>query len=649
MAMMGGGGAFGGPSATQSSAAAGLPFAGVPTELQAGAEKILATEPEHERHSVSYDPVHRDAPRFGLRQLFGPRMGAAFLGLLLLVLETVTSLLGPVLTQKGIDDGVRASSRSTLITVVALFVVVVAVNVVLSRARQRWNGRLGEALMFDLRIRLFSHFQRLSLDWYTSEKAGVLLSRMTSDVEAVTLLVNEGFVNLVIQALTIGVVTVVLFVYNPVLAAVVLGLVVPPLIVLTIWFRSASQRGYAAVRDRIADVLADLSENLAGVRVIAALNRRRQNAMQHRSVVGEYRDANISTARAGAIYGPSTEAIGIIAQAAVLLIGGRMVLDGSLELGELTAFLLYVTTFFAPIQQLVQLYNTYQQGQSALRKIADVLATTPTVAEAPDAHPLPPIEGHIRLTNVSFSYDHVTEVLGGVDVEIAAGETFAFVGPTGAGKSTLAKLVTRFHDPTQGSVTMDGHDLREVTLHSLRKQLGVVPQEPFLFQGTIRDNITFALSLDEQAAGSSAGAEISDDVIHHAIDLVGLTETVDKLPDGIDTIVHERGTSLSAGERQLLALARAFVASPRVIVLDEATSSLDLGSEARIEQALDGLLEGRTAVMIAHRLATAMKADRIAVVDGGGIAELGTHDELVALGGTYAAMFATWSAHTGNG
>jgi ATP-binding cassette, subfamily B, bacterial len=631
MAMMGGGGAFGGPSATQSSAAAGLPFAGVPSEMKVGADKILATEPEHPTPEVDFDPVHRPGPRFGLRQLFGPRLPAALFGLLLLILETVTSLLGPVLTQKGIDDGVRAQDRSALVSIVAIFVGVVVVNIALSRARQRWNGRLGEGLMFDLRIK-----------WYTSEKAGVLLSRMTSDVEAVTLLVNEGFVNLVIQAMTIAIVTVVLFLYNPALATIVLGLVVPPLIALTLWFRSASQRGYAAVRDRIADVLADLSENLAGVRVIAALNRRRQNGVAHRTVVGQYRDANLWTARAGAIYGPSTEAIGIIAQGAVLLIGGRMVLRGELELGELTAFLLYVTTFFAPIQQLVQLYNTYQQGQSAIHKIADVLASEPSVREDPEAIELPPINGHISIEGVSFSYDGVTPVLDAVNLEIPAGETFAFVGPTGAGKSTLAKLITRFHDPTVGTVSIDGYDLTSVTLHSLRSQLGVVPQEPFLFQGTIRDNITFALD----GADTELDQQATDEIVERAIDLVGLRETIDLLPDGTQTIVHERGSSLSAGERQLLALARAFVAGPRVIVLDEATSSLDLQSESRIEQALDGLLEGRTAVMIAHRLATAMKADRIAVIDDGGIVEVGSHDELVALRGRYAAMFDTWSSHT---
>ncbi len=635
MVMMGhpGGGAFGGPSATQSSASAGLPFAGVPSEMQGGAERILQREPEHPHPVFSFERFVTDHARLNLRTLFANRRAVALWGLVLLAIETVTALLGPVLTQQGIDNGVMQGDRDALYRAVSLFGLIIVVNVVTSFCRQRWNGRLGENIMYDVRIKLFSHYQRMGLDWYTSEKSGVLLSRMTSDVEALTLLVNEGFVNLVIQALTISMVTVVLFSYNPLLALLLLVLVLPPLVGMTLWFRSVSERGYMAVRDRIASVLADLSENLAGVRIIAALNRRRQNSELHRNVVGAYLDANLYTARAGAIYGPATEGIGIAAQAIVLLTGGWMVLDGSLQVGELTAFVLFVNTFFAPIQQMVQLYNTYQQGQSGLQKIGDILETEPSITQAQDAPLLPPIEGRIEFKSVTFSYSDDIDVLHDVDLLIEPGETFALVGATGAGKSTVAKLITRFYDPTFGSVTIDGHDLREVDIDSLRVQLGVVPQEPFLFHGTIRENIAFARP------------DATTEEINEAISHVGLTETVEQLADGINTLVHERGVSLSAGERQLLALARAFIARPRVIVLDEATSSLDLRSEAQIERALETLLEGRTAVLIAHRLATAMKADRVAVVDDGKIIELGTHAELVKLGGRYSEMFRTWTSH----
>ena len=636
MVMMGppGGGAFGGPSASQSSANAGLPFGGVPSEMQEGADRILSREPEHPDPVFKFERLAARTSRLSLRSLFEKRLAIALWGLLLLAIETVTALLGPVLTQQGIDNGVMQQDRGALYKAVILFGIVIVVNGATSFWRQRWNGRLGENIMYDVRLELFSHYQRMGLDWYTSGKSGVLLSRMTSDVEALTLLVNEGFVNLVIQALTVSVVTIILFSYNPVLALLLLGLVLPPLILMTLWFREVSERGYSEVRDRIASVLADLSENLSGVRIIAALNRRRQNAEMHRTVVGGYFDANLYTARAGAIYGPVTEGIGIAAQAIVLLVGGWMVLDGSLQVGELTAFVLFVNTFFAPIQQMVQLYNTYQQGQSGLQKISDNLGTEPSIAESPDASPLPPIEGQITFESVTFSYADGPEVLRSVDLSIAPGETFAFVGPTGAGKSTMAKLITRFYDPVSGVVSIDGIDLKEVSIDSLRTQLGVVPQEPFLFHGTIRDNVAFAKP------------DATDEEIAEAIAHVGLDDTVAQLADGVDTLVHERGVSLSAGERQLIALARAFISRPRVLVLDEATSSLDLRSEAQIESVLDGLLEGRTAVLIAHRLATAMKADRIAVLDEGQIVELGSHQELVQLGGRYSEMFETWASHS---
>jgi len=300
----------------------------------------------------------------------------------------------------------------------------------------------------------------------------------------------------------------------------------------------------------------------------------------------------------------------------------------------MVAFLLFLTSFFAPIQTLVQLFNQYQQGSAAVTKLRGVLGTEPSVPERPDAHHLPPVEGHLVLDSVTFGYDPDHLVLREVDLEVAPGEVLAVVGPTGAGKSTIAKLVTRFYDPDFGHVRLDGHDLRDVTLESLRSQVGVVPQEPFLFNGSIRQNVAFARP------------DAGEDEVRAACTAVGLDRLLDRLPAGIDSPVHERGASLSAGERQLLALARVFLAKPRMLVLDEATSNLDLLSEAVIERALDTVLEGRTAVIIAHRLATVLRADRIAVVDGGRIAEIGSHEELVALGGQYAAMHATWVAQT---
>lgn len=624
---------FGGPSASQTAARAGLPFAGVPTELAEKAKAILDTEPEHPPPDVGFSQTGAETEPFTLRNFLGTHRWQLVVVVVLVVFETLALQAGPLLTQLGIDRAIVPRNVDALWWIGGAYAAAIAVNLVAATARIRLAARLGERLMYDLRIRVFSHLQRQSLDFFTRSRTGVLMSRMTSDIDALTVLFQDGLVNLAVQGLTLVVITGIMFALNAELVALTLVIVVPAMALLTTWFKRASERNYAEVRDKIALVLADLSESLAGIRIMTAHNRRRHNNIHHANVVNEYRDANVRAATVGAIYGPANEAIGVIGQALLLLIGGRMVLEGTLTVGELFAFLLYLTAFFAPIQQLVQLYNSYQQGQSAVTKIRGLLSTRPTVLESPDAVELPEIEGRIELRGVTFGYSPGEPVLHDLDLVIEPGETVAVVGPTGAGKSTVAKLVTRFYDPDAGAVLLDGFDLCDVTLHSLRSQLGVVPQEAFLFNGTIGDNIAFARP------------DATDADIRQVVDEVGLGDLIDRLPDGIDTIVHERGSSLSSGERQLLALARAFMARPRVMVLDEATSNLDLASETIIERALDVVLEGRTSIVIAHRLATAMRADRIAVIDEGRLVELGSHDELVAAGGHYASMFATWGAH----
>lgn len=625
---------FSGPSASQTSAAAGLPFAGVPSELAERAEQILAEEPDHSTPKISFNQRTTTEDRFTLRTFLSPHRRGLLIAIGLVIIETIAFQAGPLLIQIGLDRAIVPRQADVLLYVAIAYLGAIAVNAVASRSRILFAGRLGERLMYELRVKVFSHLQRQSLDFYTEQKTGVLMTRMTSDIDALSALFQDGLVNLAVQVLTLVVITIVLVALNPLLASITLLAVLPAMLVLTYWFRGASERTYRDVRDKIANVLADLSESLAGMRVIAAHNRRRHNVIHHANVVGEHRDANINASTVGAIYGPANEAIGVAGQAVLLAVGGRMVLNGTLTVGELFAFLLYLTAFFAPIQQLVQLYNSYQAGQSAVVKLRDLLALDPTVAERPDAVELPPIEGRIELSGVTFGYSPDSPVLTDLSLVIEPGETLAVVGPTGAGKSTVAKLVTRFYDPDRGEVSIDGHDLRSVTLHSLRSQLGVVPQEPFLFNRSIRDNIAFARP------------EASDDEVWEACRAVGIEDLVERLDDGLDSHVHERGASLSSGERQLLALARAFLARPRVLVLDEATSNLDLALETKIERALDVVLEGRTAIVIAHRLATAMRADRIAVIRNGRLTELGTHDELVALGGHYSDMFASWSAHT---
>ncbi len=635
----GGGAPMAGPGGSRSAAApgGGLPFAGIPHELQRGVDALLAEEPDHGEPNARFS--HRAdtaaGARLSLRGLVFRhwRLGVAAAALVLI--GSVVGQAGPALIEYGIDHGMTAGHHDfTVVLVVGLiFLAAVIVTALAQRSQARVTGRLAARVMNDLRVQVFTHLQRLGLDFYTDEKAGVIMTRMTSDIENLQQLLQDGLAQLAVQALTMVVITVVLFTMSVELTLITLALVVPLLTLASLWFRRASAQGYERVRDGIANVLSDLSESLHGVRTVAAHNRQWRNIVVHRNVVGDYRAANNFTAQINAIYGPGTQMLGYLGQAALLAIGGEMVVKHQLSIGALVAFFLYLNRFFAPIQLLVQQYNTFQQGNASIFKLRTLLATTPSTPERENAAELAPIEGEIAFEGVTFGYRPEAPVLRDVDLRIRPGETVAFVGRTGAGKSTIAKLITRFYDPDAGRVTIDGHDLREVTIESLRRQLGVVPQEPFLFAGSLRENIAFA------------APDAPDSEVWEAVRAVGLAEVVERMPDGLDTVVHERGQSLSSGERQLIALARAFLAHPRVLVLDEATSNLDLLSETRIEAALDVLLEARTAVLIAHRLTTAMKADRIVVVEDGRIVEQGSHDVLLADEGRYAEMFATWSSH----
>ena len=636
-------------------AAKGAPFAGIPPELAERARRVLDREPEHRLEPTPFSHRRAPEPRFTLRRFLAPSAGAMAVALVLVMAETVTLIVGPLLVEAGVDRGITPGDFRALVGIGTVYLGVIVANALLGWLRGSWTVRVGESLMERLRLRVFVHLERLSLSFFEQEKAGVVLTRMTSDVENLTALFQEGLVQMAVQALTVVAVATIMLRSDPLLGGIILGALLPILVLATLWYRHRSSTAYDQVRDRVAEVLSDLSETLSGIRTVTAHDRAARNVAHHEELVDAYRGANLVTARLGAWFGSVGDTLGVLSQVVVLGVGGVLVRDGRMSLGTLFAFLLYLNLLFAPVQQLVQLYTVYQQGRASVTKLADLLATEPEVAEAADAVPLPRIEGRIELRAVRFAYRTAAGesapaatlrtgplVLDDVDLVIEAGETLAIVGPTGAGKSTVAKLVARFYDPVEGTVCLDGVDLRAVTLESLRRQLGVVPQEPFLFHGTVRDNLLFARP------------DAADDELHEACRAVGITELIDRLPEGLDTPVHERGVSLSAGERQLLSLGRAFLARPRVLILDEATSNLDPAAEARIERALDVLLEGRTAVVIAHRLATARRADRIAVVDrpaegtGARVLELGTHEELVALGGRYAAMYATWERHLGD-
>ncbi|MCU1513679.1 MAG: transporter ATP-binding protein [Microbacteriaceae bacterium] len=544
---------------------------------------------------------------------------------------SIAQQAGPFLIQIAINDGMIGGKPWIIVWTAAAFGVTVVLTVLFQRWQTKSTGWLAASALRGLRIRVFSHLERLSMDFYSREKTGVIITRMTSDIETLQLFLQDGAAQLVVQLLTMIVIAGALVAIDPMLGLITLAVVIPPLLGLSLWYRHRSTTAFTRVRDGVAGVNSHLAESLSGVKVVTSHNRQDSNVIMHRGVTDIYRRANLTTAWLNAIYGPGTLFLGYLVQAGVLVVAGVMVIRGELAIGGLVAYFLYLNRFFAPILLLVAQYSVMQQAQSSITKLRELLAQQPSVLEAEHPVALPPITGEIELKGVSFGYAADRPVISDISLKIEPGERIAFVGPTGAGKSTIAKLVSRFYDPTSGSVLIDGIDVRTVSFESLREQIGSVPQEAYLFTGTLRDNLAFG----EPDAG--------EERILAAVDAVGLRHVVDAMPAGLDTIVHERGQSLSSGERQLVALARAFLADPRILVLDEATSNLDLTSEAAVEKGLEQLLIGRTSVIIAHRLSTAMKADRIVVIDQGRVAEVGSHKQLLELGGLYAAMFETWA------
>lgn len=568
-----------------------------------------------------------------LGSLLKPYRVAVLLLGLVVVVENAARLSVPLLVQRGIDHGIppilQGGPARELLQVVAALCVVVVLQASFRLFFLNRSGRIGQKVLLELRRRVYRQFQRLDVAFHDRYTSGRVVSRSTNDIEAIQTMLSTGFDSLITAVLTLGGTAVLLVTLDVRLGLMCLG-AFPLLVLLVAWFRRESSRTYRVVRERAALVIVQFVETMTGIKAVQAYRREPRNQEIFDDVVDDYRVINERTMTLLAVFMPGVKLVGNITTGLVLLYGGYLVLHGRMTIGTLTAFLLYLRMFFEPMQEISQFFNTFQSAASALEKLAGVLGQQPAIMDPADPVTLTAVKGDIAFRGVSFGYTTERPVLPELNLTVPAGQTVALVGATGAGKTTIAKLIARFYDPVTGTVTLDGIDLRSIAQAELRRHVVMVTQENFMFAGSVADNIRFGRP------------DATDAEIRAAAEAVGAERFIDNLPDGYDTDVANRGGRLSAGQRQLIAFARAFLADPKVLILDEATSSLDIPTERLVQRALATVLAGRTALVIAHRLSTVQSADRVLVLDGGRIVEDGAPDDLVAQNGRYAALHRAW-------